>query len=360
MVFYGPWQDGRIHEEIVVTNDPSYAGGRHASSSVLLSPEPTVDSGWRFGGWKLWHSTRSREEFTAGGITDPPPLSGGLSLGAFGDAMGAPVIHEGGGSGPVFTVQASGRRTPVSVGLWVQEQGWSLGGTQVRFGPLPTGVADDRDYAIPLGEAAATDEYYWELEPQALGQNAHLTVLEAEVLAYSSPDAGFDLRVNDAGAPDVFLAHQSPDTPTATEPETTSVTGNGGAATPLDLNVEAMVELQHQTDDFPLGGPGAPGYGKDSTFGDPRTVGLGVVYIGPALSDPRDDVGPLLEYWGTTFQIRLKYQWPRVRKVYYEDPTPPYRRITRRGDGLAGGARRVGNRTKTVQGSSRRGPGAIL
>lgn len=38
----------------------------------------------------------------------------------------------------------------------------------------------------------------------------------------------------------------------------------------------------------------------------------------------------------------------------------PYRRITNRKDAFAGGARRVGGTTKTIQGSNRRGPGAIV
>lgn len=37
----------------------------------------------------------------------------------------------------------------------------------------------------------------------------------------------------------------------------------------------------------------------------------------------------------------------------------PYRRIGQRGDGLAGGARRIG-RVKTIQGSNRRGAGSIV
>jgi hypothetical protein len=48
---------------------------------------------------------------------------------------------------------------------------------------------------------------------------------------------------------------------------------------------------------------------------------------------------------------------PRIRWIY---PSRPYRRITRRGDALAGGARRIGGRVKTIQGSNRRGAGAII
>lgn len=48
---------------------------------------------------------------------------------------------------------------------------------------------------------------------------------------------------------------------------------------------------------------------------------------------------------------------PRFRWIYAR---APYRRITDRGDSLAGGALRVGGRTKTIQGSNRRGPGAIV
>lgn len=47
----------------------------------------------------------------------------------------------------------------------------------------------------------------------------------------------------------------------------------------------------------------------------------------------------------------------RHRFIFEGDP---YRRITNRKDGLAGGARRVGGTTKTIQGSNRRGSGAIV
>jgi hypothetical protein len=48
---------------------------------------------------------------------------------------------------------------------------------------------------------------------------------------------------------------------------------------------------------------------------------------------------------------------PRIRWIY---ASHPYRRITQRGDGLAGGARRVGGRVKTIQGSNRRGAGSVV
>lgn len=62
--------------------------------------------------------------------------------------------------------------------------------------------------------------------------------------------------------------------------------------------------------------------------------------------------------WGF---LRLYYRWtlrpPRYRWVY--DSTP-HRRITQRGDSLAGGARRIGGRVKTIQGSNRRGAGSVV
>jgi hypothetical protein len=51
---------------------------------------------------------------------------------------------------------------------------------------------------------------------------------------------------------------------------------------------------------------------------------------------------------------------PRIRWIYAEPQRLPYRRVTRRRDGLAGGARRTGGRVKTIQGSNRRGAGAIV
>lgn len=58
-------------------------------------------------------------------------------------------------------------------------------------------------------------------------------------------------------------------------------------------------------------------------------------------------------------EVRLVRTWQpsRHRFIFEGDP---YRRITNRKDGLAGGARRVGQNPKTIQGSNRRGPGAIV
>lgn len=57
---------------------------------------------------------------------------------------------------------------------------------------------------------------------------------------------------------------------------------------------------------------------------------------------------------------RLAVVWivrpPRYRFVY---DTVPYRRLTQRGDGLAGGARRIHPRPKSIQGSNRRGGGFL-
>ena len=47
---------------------------------------------------------------------------------------------------------------------------------------------------------------------------------------------------------------------------------------------------------------------------------------------------------------------PRIRWIYGR---PPYRRLTQRADGRAGGARRIHPRPKSVQGSNRRGAGSI-
>lgn len=54
------------------------------------------------------------------------------------------------------------------------------------------------------------------------------------------------------------------------------------------------------------------------------------------------------------------YQQAPYRWIFEGEPAVPYRRITNRKDSLAGGAGRVGGRTKTIQGSNRRGPGAIV
>lgn len=47
---------------------------------------------------------------------------------------------------------------------------------------------------------------------------------------------------------------------------------------------------------------------------------------------------------------------PRIRWIY---AVAPYRRLTQRGDGLAGGARRIHPRPKSIQGSNRRGGGFL-
>lgn len=62
--------------------------------------------------------------------------------------------------------------------------------------------------------------------------------------------------------------------------------------------------------------------------------------------------------WGPT--IELVFRLPRYRFGYDEPITTPYRRITQRGDGLAGGARRIHPRPKSIQGSARRGAGSIV
>jgi hypothetical protein len=344
MVTYGPWQDSRIHEELFVLK----VDAADIPSPELLGDVPTVRSGWDASNLSAlgWYAIAGAAHTYAQGLDNPPGPSADLSEEAFGSAMNDTV---GSGNGMQFEMLQTGEQsfmTPPPE--WTQEQQWEFTGVGYRlwFDPDINSSEGSAIYAIPAGMDNATDDYFVELE--TLGASKPVEIVEATVLA--SPSGVHKLFVKDAH-------------PTDAVPFLMSAVAQGGAATSVDQargfpDADGDLPLDHATLNE-LAESGAPVIGDDWSL-DGRMPTMSVLYTGPNLSVATLDGehGVDSTHDGQPVVIRIRYRWPRWRQVYYTDP---YRRIIRRGgDGRAGGARRVGQRPKTIQDSNRRGPGAIL
>jgi hypothetical protein len=346
MVTYGPWQDSRIHEEVFTLKDSASTD----RTIELLADAPTVRSGWDANhlaalGWSVSGSSGATFE---GGIDNPPPADEDLSANAFAAAFNSNV-GSGGGAAMQFELRQSGDQlflTPPP--RWEQDQGWEATGTGYRlwFDRDLNNQTGSALYAVPAEFEFDDDTFDVELE--TLGAYKPVELVEVTVLASARDETS--LYVKDAH-------------PAHAQPFLRSAVAQGGASTSineaknLSLAADADLALDHETLND-LAENGIPALGDDWSS-DGRMPTMAILYDGLDRADATvEGEGFSATYEGQPVRIRIRYRWPRWRKVFYDGP--PYRRITRRGDGLAGGARRTGGRVKTIQGSNRRGAGAIV
>jgi hypothetical protein len=341
MVTYGPWQDSRIHEELFTLKDADDTD----RTIELLGEEPTVRSGWDANNLAAlsWAAIGGVTGSYEQSLSDPPEAKPELSEQAFAEMLADTV---GAGGAMQHHMRQNGDQLWIGT-AWRQTQTWVADGVGYRlwFDPDLEGDTRGTRYAVPPG-MDDTDDYYLELEPQREGAD-RVEIIEATVLA--SPGSDYKLFVKDAHPDDAV-------------PFLMSAVAQGGAATSIAQaqafpDADGDLALDHVTLTA-LAWDGVPTIGDDWSL-DGRMPTMSVLYTGPGRSEAtlNGDVGFDQTHDGQPVRIRIRYRWPRWRKVFYD---APYRRITRRGDGLAGGARRTGGRVKTIQGSNRRGAGAIV
>lgn len=338
MVFYGPWQDGRVHEEII--HGKISADYNPPVVHELLSPAPTRPSGWSIttDGWVVNAGVGWQHE---GGLSDPPEPDFAKSAAAFAAAVGAPVIETGWSL--QYDMSSSGGRNPISVGVWGASHGWEFHGTEYRMGyEYPNDMS--ARYAIPPGMDNITDEYAVQLEPWVTGESDDIVLLSATVLGPG--DLGnYGLFCKDAGTDQLFLNHGP-----------ISVTGSQEKIAPFELSVPTMTEIMEEIRvngslDDPV---------VDVSYNHPVMPRVSWLYKGPNLTDPHfDGTREVSHVDGLPVAVRVTYQMPRWRQVFFEDPTTPYRRNFPRDDALAGGAGRNWPRPKSIQASNRTSGGYL-
>lgn len=339
MVTYGPWQDSRLHEEIIdlkVTADG-------AASYTALGDAPTARSGWR---GDFHHGFTTQGTGTGvfeQGIDDPPAAQPDLSETGFLAALNEPV----GDSAATLQFnmnQAGENRFLNPPPRWVQDQQWNMSGSTFRFwyDRALEGSTGTALYAVPVGFDPFTDEYYVELEGG--GAYRPLEIVSAVVL----PPAG--------GILPLFVKDADPD---VAEPFLYSAVVSGGPASSisaardfpivppsgLPLNHEAMNTLVRSRDPVII----------DDWKVDGRMPTLAALYAGPTLNVATlgGTVGYDETFEGVRVALHITYRWPRWRQVFYEDTAVPYRRVYPRDDGLAGGAPRNYPSSKARQTSNR-------
>lgn len=332
MVFYGPWQEGRIHEEII-----------HGKTSVdvnppvvyeLLSPAPTRRSGFSISALPGTSVTTSASWEWLGGISNPPPPRADKSQ----EAFIAVLIEPTGATGGEYQFQfySFGSRHQVSVGVWTASHGWSIQLMEYRMGYVHINDMGTQ-YAVPEGFDPMTSEYYTELEPWALGENARLELVSATVLGPG--DLGdWGLFAKDVGEEHEFL--------------TTMPMGVGPSQinmAPFDFDadeLQAVMEYVQDNGTF-------PGTDQDAFAMYTLLPRMAWLYKGPVLSDPHFDASRFVTGTdGNPVDVKVTYKFPRWRQVFYENPRP-YRRIRPRKDGRAGGAGRNGALSNARQSSRR-------
>lgn len=319
MVYYGPWQEGRLHTEIIYgRTDPD----TDDSSSTLLGEAPTLPSGWSMS-WAGYGSFATAGDTPAGGLEDPPPPSEAVSQAACEQALTQPVAA---GSAIQGTIYTSGNRDPIAPGLWSRSHGWDFDGIQYRMGYQWQQV--DREHCLPVGEPEfVIGEYYTEIEPWVTGEDGYASIESAEVLP-SAPSAYFALYYKDAGVNGGFLTHGP-----------TSIVDSRLTEAPGPLNGSAMDDLMET---IIANGGAMPGYA--TTDGAPQMPNLGVIYPGAAMGVATFDTTLIASAANMPVAVRIEYRMPRWRKVYEGDPPPepdlyvPIRQTTHRDDHLAGGA----------------------
>ena len=138
-------------------------------------------------------------------------------------------------------------------------------------------------------------------------------------------------------------------------------------AAPGVVTYAELLHLVHDRGPSEVGVPGKEPSVHDVVIEDfsiPYT-GLVGAWWGPSLFDEFSDVTVTVDGapdWAievnsnVTLAGSYTVRPPRIRWIYGR---APYRRLTQRADGRAGGARRIHPRPKTIQGSNRRGAGSI-
>lgn len=296
----GPWNEGRIHEEII-----------HAKISVdydppivheLLSPEPTRRSGWTVttDGWFV-NAAATWEHL--GGLSEPPPPRPEKSEEAFVAAMGSPVIESGWNL--QYDMTSNGGANPISVGVWSAQHGWEFRGTEYRMG---YGFINDMSarYAVPPGMDHSTSEYTVQLEPWVNGEGADIELLSAIVLGPG--DMGdYGLFCKDAGTGEMFLNHGP-----------ASVSGSQINQAPFDLTTPIMADIMEEIRvngalDDPV---------VDTSTNHPSMPRMSWLYTGSTISDPHFDGNRLVSHVeGMGVAIKITYKMPRWRQYFFDDTT---------------------------------------
>lgn len=333
--WYGPWQEGRTHEEII-----------HAKITVddnpdpvheLISPAPTRQSGWRIN-WRGFGVTAAASWEHAGGISSPPDPRPDKSLEAFVAAKGTPVTESG--SAFQYEMSSYGGRNQVSVGQWTAHHGWEFAGMEYRLGYTPAEEGISALYSIPPGMDNITEEYAVQLEPWVLGETARIELLSLEVTTGGNL-GDYGLFCKPLG--DTAFLHHGP----------VSISESQMNIAPYEWDQPTAQGIMHAVEDDPdfiL-----PGVSDNTDHPDmPR---LSWLYKGPNLADPHFNPSTLVSSVdGMPVDIKVTYQFPRWRQVFFDGPpdTPDaYRRIFPRDDGLGAGGRRSYPRSKARQSSNR-------
>jgi hypothetical protein len=346
MVTYGPWQESRIHEELFTLKDSPDVD---PEKIVLLGEAPTVRSGWDANNLAAlaWHAIGTGSGDYEQPLSNPPEAKAELSEAGF-----AAMLSDLVGNGGTMQHRLHQHGAQLRIGTaWRQSQTWEARGEGYRLWydrDLESNTGQAR-YAVPADFEYDDDAFYLELE--TLGTYRPLEIVDATVLA-SPPMSNYRLYVKDVHLTDAepFLRSAVAEGGPASSIEQGRMFPDAGSNLPLDHFVlnELIVN-------------GVPVNGEDWS-GDGRMPTLAVLYDGPDLSVAtlNGDVGYDVTHTGQPVRIRIRYRWPRWRKVFYEPQTVPVRRLTQRGDGLAGGAPRTGGHVKTIQRSNRRGAGSIV
>lgn len=333
MVTYGPWQDGRVHQEII--HCKISADYNPPVVHELLSPAPTRRSGW-ISGVAGWMVTETVTWEHIGGIGSPPSPRGDISADAFILTMGKPVTSAGWIY--QYEIDAHGGAVP-SLGKWDAGHGWTFKGTEYRLG---YGYINDHDvpYSLPVGFPRTTDDYYTEIEPYVSDVPQQVELIQATVLGPGLID-NYGLYCKDAGTGEAFLNHGP-----------ASVSGSRINMAPFDLNTTIMqanmeeIRLTGNLDEPTMDGPvNHPSMPRMSWLDTTETNSL-----------PTFDHIDVSDVDGMTVDVLIEYRFPRWRQVFYVDP---YRRNFPRHDALAGGAGRNWPRPKSVQASNRTSGGYL-
>lgn len=300
MPTYGPWQEGRIHEEVHYGRTVATVDDSHLD---LLGEAPTRPSGWSL----TWHNFGAQAErhwTHVGGLESPPPPRAEVSQGAFDDTKALPVGDNG--FEFQFGMYSYGGRQKISaVNDWEAWHGWHFQSVEYKMGYQWPNDMDAR-YAIPAGMDNMTSEYTVELEPWVNGGDADITLLSVDLLGPG--DTGdWGLFSKDAGQMSGFLRTAE------LEGSTSSVAESQIGMAPRALNVPAMESIMGLVKN---GGNAIPGYASTSDY--PGMPHMAWLYKGSPLSDPHFEGSRLVKATsGNQVAVRIRYQMPRWRQVFY-------------------------------------------
>lgn len=345
MTYWGPWQDG---VEVVQTIDLI------TNTRTWSNDDDELLSEWKSGGVGVW----SAADFHAASVGyeggPVPPFLAAYSQQAWQNLEDETPVIVGGGAPESTSLLLHSFRSITGPSTYGLSESWFETGTASSLVFGDGGEASVGMSALPPFEEWPATATVAEVE-EAEHPNDWLTLIDAIVTPPRFDFTPFKYIVKDVG--DVWFDGVEP---LDSLRNRQGVMAPGDA--PISLNVAALNALV--AEDRALGSP------SDAISGsDPRWPAVATIYPNTAWpgwsgadgggaddytqsidgSDGIDGAGwPLIE---------LTYRLPRFRFGYER---APYRRITQRGDGLAGGARRIHPRPKTIQGSNRRGSGSIV